>query len=222
MDSKAAAQAWLKKQRDAVTEGVWEPPAMVVEVPAESFAPLFRAYATSWLAERGLKPRTVEGYQRMLDRHLLPKFGKQTWDSITVAQVKAWHKSLLVDNPTMRTHVYGLLRTILNTAFQDDLIPANPYRIPGSRNGEHMAPASLYKPWYRARENVGLPDLRWHDLRHFAGTTAAQTGATLAEVQGRLGHRTVQAVMRYQHAASGRDAEIADAMSKVVLKGKPA
>jgi integrase len=85
-----------------------------------------------------------------------------------------------------------------------------------------MAPASLYKPWYRARENVGLPDLRWHDLRHFAGTTAAQTGATLAEVQGRLGHRTVQAVMRYQHAASGRDAEIADAMSKVVLKGKPA
>lgn len=36
MDSMAAAQAWLKKQRDAVTEGVWEPPAMVVEVPAEA------------------------------------------------------------------------------------------------------------------------------------------------------------------------------------------
>ena len=367
MDSKAAAHGWLKKQRDAVTEGVWQPPVSATEQePAESVAPLFRDYATTWLAERGLKPRTVEGYQRMLDRHLLPKFGKRQLDSITVAEVKAWHKTLLPDNPTMRTHVYGLLRTIMNTAFQDDLIPANPCRIrgagnvsrqskteiptaeqvhqlademgitrnndgtirclaqgkykamtlvaawcglrfgeitelrrkdirmqtpqlaegepeaqavpvvikvrrgvvrvggdfvvgepkseagvrdvvipphirddvadylatlpedpealvfPGSRNGVHMAPASLYRPWYRARDNVGLPTLRWHDLRHFAGTTAAQTGATLAEIQGRLGHSTMQAAMRYQHAASGRDAQIAEAMSRVAMGSKSA
>ena len=52
-------------------------------------------------------------------------------------------------------------------------------------------------------------------LRHFAGTTAAQTGATIAEVQGRLGHSTAQAAMRYQHAASGRDAQIAEALSRM-------
>ena len=86
-----------------------------------------------------------------------------------------------------------------------------------------MAPSALYKPFYRAREAVGLPSLRWHDLRHFSATTAAQTGATLAELQARLGHSTTQAAMRYQHAASNRDAEIAEAMSNVVpLKRKGA
>jgi integrase len=101
-------------------------------------------------------------------------------------------------------------------------IPKSPDRLlfPGTRNGTHMAPSSLYKPFYRARAAVGLPALRWHDLRHFSATTAAGTGATLAELQARLGHSTVAAAMRYQHAASGRDADIAAAMSNVV-KMKP-
>ena len=89
--------------------------------------------------------------------------------------------------------------------------------FPGSRNGSHMAPSALYKPFYRAREAVGLPSLRWHDLRHFSATTAAQTGATLAELQSRLGHSTTQAAMRYQHTASGRDEQIAAAMSDNVV-----
>jgi hypothetical protein len=64
------------------------------------------------------------------------------------------------------------------------------------------------------------PTLRWHDLRHFAGTTAAPSGATLAELQARLGHSTVAAALRSQHAANGRDEAIAQAMSNVV-KMKP-
>ena len=103
-----------------------------------------------------------------------------------------------------------------------DTIPAKTDRLlfPGTRTGAHMKPSSLYKPWYGAREVVGLPTLRWHDLRHFAGTTAAQSGATLAELQAGLGHSTVAAALRYQHAASGRDEAIAEAMSNVV-KLKP-
>ena len=46
------------------------------------------------------------------------------------------------------------------------------------------------------------------------------TGATLAELQQRLGHSSVNAALRYQHAAKGRDAEIAKALS--VLAGHPA
>ena len=85
--------------------------------------------------------------------------------------------------------------------------------FPGSRTGKHMTPSSLYKPYYRAREAVVLPELRWHDLRHFSATKAAQTGATIAELQARLGHSTTSAAMRYQHAASDSDERIADAMS---------
>ena len=45
---------------------------------------------------------------------------------------------------------------------------------------------------------------------------AAQTGATLAELMGRLGHTTPGAAMRYQHAAADRDAEIARRLSAMV------
>ena len=47
-----------------------------------------------------------------------------------------------------------------------------------------------------------------------------QTGATLAELMGRLGHSTPQAALRYQHAADGRDAAIAAALSRIAEGAK--
>lgn len=89
--------------------------------------------------------------------------------------------------------------------------------FPASRTGAHIAPSSLYKPFYRVRDDLGLGGLRWHDLRHFHGTAAAQSGATLAELKARLGHSTTVAAMRYQHAAEGRDAALAEAISGNVV-----
>ena len=66
-----------------------------------------------------------------------------------------------------------------------------------------------------AREAAGRPDLRWHDLRHTGAVLAAATGASLAELMARLGHSTVGAAMRYQHAASERDQIIAAALSRL-------
>jgi integrase len=80
---------------------------------------------------------------------------------------------------------------------------------------QHMAPATLYKVYYPARKAAGREDLRWHDLRHTGAVLAAQTGATLAELMGRLGHSTPGAAMRYQHAAADRDAEIARRLSEL-------
>ncbi len=61
--------------------------------------------------------------------------------------------------------------------------------FPAATDGNHhMAPATLYKVYYPAREAAGRKDLRWHDLRHTGAMLAAQTGATLAELMGRLGH----------------------------------
>ena len=74
---------------------------------------------------------------------------------------------------------------------------------------------TLYKQWDRARVAAGRPDLRIHDLRHGAAVMAARSGATLAELMQRLGHSTSRAAMRYQHAAQGRDAEIAMALSRM-------
>jgi integrase len=87
--------------------------------------------------------------------------------------------------------------------------------FPASDGRTHMQPSTLYKVWYPAREKAGRPDLRWHDLRHTGAVLAAQTGATLAELMGRLGHTTPGAAMRYQHAAADRDAEIARRLSEL-------
>jgi integrase len=81
--------------------------------------------------------------------------------------------------------------------------------------GGHMSPATLYRHFYPARTAAGRPDLRFHDLRHTGAVLAAATGATLAELMARLGHSTVSAALRYQHAAAERDKVIAVALSEL-------
>ena len=49
---------------------------------------------------------------------------------------------------------------------------------------------------------------------------AARTGATLAELQQRLGHSTVAAALRYQHAVNGRDKAIATALSRMAEEAR--
>lgn len=85
-----------------------------------------------------------------------------------------------------------------------------------AQHGGHLAPATLYRQFYKAREAAGRTDLRFHDLRHSGAVFAAATGATLAELMARLGHSTPAAAMRYQHAAQGRDKKIAALLSRLV------
>ncbi len=87
--------------------------------------------------------------------------------------------------------------------------------FPAADGVSHLAPSTLYRHFYAARKAAGRPDLRWHDLRHTGAVLAASTGATLAELMGRLGHSTPAAALRYQHVAGGRDAAIAAALSRL-------
>lgn len=88
--------------------------------------------------------------------------------------------------------------------------------------GRHFTHGWYYKDVHMpAREAAGRTDLRFHDLRHTGAVLAAQTGATLAELMARLGHSTPSAAMRYQHAARGRDAQIAAALSRMAGQDTP-
>jgi len=84
-----------------------------------------------------------------------------------------------------------------------------------SADGGHMRADKYRVHWEKARAAIGKPNLRIHDLRHVGAVLAAQSGATTAELMHRLGHTTVQMALRYQHVAEGRDAEIADRLSKL-------
>jgi len=88
-----------------------------------------------------------------------------------------------------------------------------------SSSGRPIQPSSFYKPWNKARLAAGRPDLHFHDLRHTGAVMAAQEGATIAELQARLGHTTAAAAMIYQHAASGRDKLLAERLGRRMTGG---
>ena len=67
--------------------------------------------------------------------------------------------------------------------------------------------------WLPAVRATRMRGLRFHDLRHTAGTLAARTGATTKELMARLGHSSSNAALIYQHASADRDRSIADGLS---------
>jgi integrase len=84
--------------------------------------------------------------------------------------------------------------------------------FPALRDGCHLNDSVFAKHFAPALKTVGREKVRIHDLRHFAGTQTARVG-NLVETMGRLGHSTVRASLIYQGIVSGRDAEIAAALS---------
>jgi integrase len=69
--------------------------------------------------------------------------------------------------------------------------------------------------WKKALDAAGFDArIRFHDLRHLAGTSAATAGASLREVMARMGHASADASLRYLKASERRDSEIADAIER--------
>lgn len=329
-DTKGDARAWLALKQSEILRDEWMPPGK------DATPTLLGEYAATWIAGRDLKPRTRALYDAIIARRIDPEFGQTPVRAITPDAVRRWHTGQGTATPTARAHAYALLRSILTTAVEDGLVPANPCHIRGagsarrvkkirpatlaelealvaamperykmmtllaawcglrfgelaelrrgdvdprhgvlrvrravvrvggrfvvgtpksgagvrdvaipphllpavrhhlrhniaggrdgllfpSASGGHLAPSTLYRVFYPARNKAGRPDLRWHDLRHTGAVLAASTGATLAELMSRLGHSTPAAALRYQHAAQGRDAEIAKALSALVDGGR--
>jgi integrase len=84
------------------------------------------------------------------------------------------------------------------------------------RSGDVPRASSWTRIWDGARNEVGLPDLRFHDLRHLAGTLTALAGGTIKEIQSRLGHASPDAAMIYQHVAQGRDGVLAFEIDRII------
>ena len=71
-----------------------------------------------------------------------------------------------------------------------------------SRSEERVFPMSamaLRLSWNRVRERAGMPDLRFHDLRHEAISRFAEMGLSAAELAVISGHKDPRMLMRYTH-----------------------
>jgi len=143
--AKIDAEGWLFSERRLVESGEWLPPDER-RTDTRRRGQTLEAYANRWLDDRVLKPRTREHYRSLLDRQILPDLGPLPVALITPAAVREWHAGLGSRTPTLRAHAYGLLRTILGTALDEDLIKANPCHVRGAastRRAKTIRPASL-------------------------------------------------------------------------------
>ncbi len=85
--------------------------------------------------------------------------------------------------------------------------------------GEPLRPSGLWNIWEQARRKAGLETVRFHDLRHFAATMFASTGASTKEIMSRGGWKSVTMVVRYEHASDERDALLAEALNPFTQSG---
>ena len=100
--------------------------------------------------------------------------------------------------------------------------PGNPWLFPGHAPGKPLS--DLYNFWNKLRRELGLADVRIHDLRHTFASFLVNAGHSLYEAQKMLGHGDPRTTMRYAHlgqasllaaaetvsgffTASGRDGE---------------
>jgi integrase len=84
--------------------------------------------------------------------------------------------------------------------------------------GRPLSRGGFRSTWVKARERIGLPTFRFHDLRHTGNTLAALTGASTKELMARMGHASMRAALIYQHASADRDAAIAVALSRLAAE----
>lgn len=85
--------------------------------------------------------------------------------------------------------------------------------FPAKDGVSYLAQSAFWKHWNPARTAAGRADMPFHALRHYAGTSYAQAGATPRETMARLGHSSLGAAMRYQHSGN-RDDELAARMAR--------
>jgi len=85
-------------------------------------------YATSWLSTRStLKAQTRTTYEDQLRVHIIPHLGRLELGRLTPRHVREWHSKLIANGLSRNTAAksYRMLRTILSTAVEDDLIARN-------------------------------------------------------------------------------------------------
>ncbi|KIF75231.1 integrase, partial [Streptomyces sp. 150FB] len=127
--TKTDAEVWLSQIEADLTRGDWTDP--------DAGAVNFEEYALRWVEERNLAPTSDELYRRLLRLHVLPTFHSVDLDEITSGRVRGWRAERLeATGATTVAKSYRLLKAIMETATDDELIRRNPCRIKGAGKEE--------------------------------------------------------------------------------------
>lgn len=84
-------------------------------------------------------------------------------------------------------------------------------------NKTGKGPIEIRPYWIKALKEARIEDFRFHDLRHSAASYLAMNGASLTEIAGVLGHKTLQMVKRYSHLSEQHTVEIVSKMNQAIF-----
>ena len=177
--TKGDAQAWLAEERRLISQQRWSPPseraAKAAAAEAHRRERTFAIYAEQWLASRvtskgeALRPTTRAGYRNSLDVHILPRFGSLPLDEITRAAIRSWRGQFsAAGHDAAGAKAYSLLKAILQTAEDDELIQLNPCRLKGAGHAAKNRESVALTPHELAQLVDAMPE-RWRALTLVSG-----------------------------------------------------
>jgi integrase len=128
-NAQAAVRSAVVNNRSAGLQ--WISPAQRRAVVYESLKSqvTLTEYATEWIKQRPLKPRTRIHYTSILENHISPELGFISIGNLRPAMVRSWYATALLEKPTLRRHAYQLLHAICAAAVDDELLSRNPCMI---------------------------------------------------------------------------------------------
>ncbi|EOT03201.1 hypothetical protein K530_14872 [Streptomyces noursei CCRC 11814] len=174
-ETKTEATTWLALTQADIERKHWADP--------DAGAVNFEDFARKWVNERGLAATTEDLYTRLLTRHIAPTFGTWDLDEIQPADVRVWRAERLKATNGAKTTVaksYRLLKAILQTAVDDDLLKSNPCRIKGAGKEEaDERDVAEVEQVYALAEAIGP---RWR-IMIFLGAFASLRPEELAELR---------------------------------------
>ncbi|MFD9814474.1 tyrosine recombinase XerC [Streptomyces sp. NPDC059080] len=94
-------------------------------------------------------------------------------------------------------------------------------RVFTRENGEMLHPANVTRRFIELYEEIALPPVRLHDLRHGAATLAHAAGADLKDIQEMLGHSSITITAdTYTSLLPEADLAIAEAAARLVPRAR--
>lgn len=118
--TKREAEAWIKRQGTAVLDGTHVDPRRA----ERRFEEVAHAWRETWA---DLEPKTRAGYEAILGRHVLPRFGSAKVGAVSTEAVQRYVNELAAERaPNTVRRVYSVVRAVLRVAVERRYIAANP------------------------------------------------------------------------------------------------
>lgn len=85
----------------------------------------------------------------------------------------------------------------------------------GDKTGRYCIPHVVYENFKRVASNLGIPEARFHDLRHSCATALLANGVDIKTVQQTLRHKNAGTTQRYVHCTESMMKEGANKMDNL-------